>query len=44
ATLSDALAALARDINATNDGVNTHKRIVGLRDILNNAAEIMQRK
>jgi uncharacterized protein (DUF305 family) len=44
ATLSDALAALARDINATNDGVNTHKRIVGLRDILNNAAEIMQLK
>jgi len=40
-TLSDSLAALASDIKASKDGVNTDKRITGLRDILNALAQIM---
>jgi hypothetical protein len=42
ANLSASLAALARDIKATKQGINTNKRIAGLRDVLNELAQIMK--
>jgi hypothetical protein len=41
AKLSILLVALARDIKATKDDVNTQKRITGLLDVLNDMSKVM---